>query len=154
MENIRWNTDLEIGIDVIDAQHKRLVDYINDLNKAISHGHTETVYQVMEQLRDYTMDHFAFEEELLEQAGYPLTDSHKQVHRRFEAKVEIMVSELGNGTDPMGVARRARNTMMVWLIQHIRHEDQDYAPFVKKILNKNESWVNAALKRVFGTTRA
>jgi hypothetical protein len=31
---IRWTTDLNTGIDVIDKQHMRIVDYINDLEKA------------------------------------------------------------------------------------------------------------------------
>ena len=151
MEKIIWSRDLELGIDIIDAQHKRIVDYKNDINGAIMSGDRESVYLVMEQLRDYTMDHFAFEEQLLEQSGYTLLDSHKQVHRRFEAKVEAMVTELGNGTDPMGVARRAKNTMKVWLIQHIKHEDQDYLPVVKKTLKKNQNWINSSLKRIFGS---
>lgn len=148
MEKIIWSRDLELGIDIIDAQHKRIVDYIND---AILSGDRESVYLVVEQLRDYTMDHFAFEEQLLEQSGYSLVDSHKQVHRRFEEKVENMMSELSSGHDPMGVARRAKNTMKVWLIQHIKHEDRDYLPVVKKTINKNQNWINSSLKRIFGS---
>jgi hemerythrin len=39
---------------------------------------------------------------------------------------------------------------MAWLIQHIKQEDVDYVPVVKKVLNKEKSWIDGALKRIFG----
>lgn len=151
MEKFEWTQDLNIGIDVIDSQHRRIVDYINDLSDAITNGLVEEVFDVMERLRDYTFDHFAFEEQLMEQAGYPLLKSHQLVHRRFEDKVGNMYEELTNGRDPFGVARRARNSLMVWLIQHIRHEDQDYVSLVKKVVLKEQGWISGALSRIFGS---
>jgi len=35
---IEWTNDLNTGIDVIDSQHKRIVDYINELERAIKQG--------------------------------------------------------------------------------------------------------------------
>ncbi|WP_430459542.1 bacteriohemerythrin [Thalassolituus sp. LLYu03] len=151
MDKFEWTPDLNLGIDVIDSQHRRIVDYINDLSVAISQESVDQVFDVMERLRDYTLDHFAFEEQLMEQAGYPLQKSHQLVHRRFEDKVANMVEELTNGRDPFGIARRARNSLMVWLIQHIRHEDQDYVAVVKKVVLKEQGWISGALKRIFGS---
>lgn len=151
MEKFEWTPDLNIGIDVIDSQHRRIVDYINDLSDAIANGLVEEVFDVMERLRDYTFDHFVFEEQLMEQAGYPLLKSHQLVHRRFEDKVGNMYKELTNGRDPFSIARRARNSLMVWLMQHIRHEDQDYVALVKKVVLKEQSWISGALGRIFGS---
>ena len=152
MEKFEWTEDMNIGIEVIDSQHRRIVDYINDLSDAISKSEVEEVFDVMERLRDYTFDHFVFEEQLMEQAGYPLLQSHQMVHRRFEDKVRNMYDELTGGKDPFSVARRARTSLMVWLIQHIRHEDEDYVSTVKKIVSKEQTWITGALKRIFGAS--
>ena len=70
MERIEWTADLNLGIDVIDSQHRNIVDYINQLTEAIETQQDHEVLSVLEQLASYTIDHFVFEEELLEKAGY------------------------------------------------------------------------------------
>lgn len=150
MDHFEWTDDLNLGIDIIDSQHQRIVDYINEINVAIFHEDVAMIFDVMERLKDYTMDHFAFEEQLMNQAGYVLLEAHQKVHRRFEDKISKLEESLVSGQDPFGVARRVRTSLMAWLIQHIKHEDVDYVPVVKKILNKEQSWINSALKRVFG----
>ena len=34
MAYLHWSSDLDTGIDVIDKQHQRIVDYLNELNTA------------------------------------------------------------------------------------------------------------------------
>lgn len=152
MDHFEWTDDLNLGIDIIDSQHQRIVDYINEINVAIFHEDVPMIFDVMERLKDYTMDHFAFEEQLMNQAGYVLLEAHQKVHRRFEDKITKLEESLLNGQDPFGVARRVRTSLMAWLIQHIKHEDVDYVPVVKKILNKEQSWINSAIKRIFNQT--
>lgn len=152
MEMYEWTADLNLGIEVIDAQHRQIVHYINDLTDAISSENVDEVFDVMERLRDYTLDHFVFEGQLMNQAGYVLLSAHQMVHRRFEDKIARMQEELTSGRDPFGIARRVRTSLMAWLIQHIRHEDVDYVPVVKKVLKREAGWINSALKRIFGNT--
>lgn len=154
MEITEWTQDLNIGIEVIDSQHRRIVDYINDLTHAIIAEDQAEVADVLERLRDYTFDHFAFEEQLMQKAGYELLEAHQAVHRRFEEKVVRMQEELQSGREPFGIARRVRTALLAWLIQHIRHEDVDYVPLVKKSLKSNESWIESTLTRIFGSSSA
>lgn len=84
MNNFIWTDDLDLGIDIIDSQHRQIVTYINELNSAIKNNRSEDIYTVIESVSDYTFNHFAFEEQLLERAGYVLLDAHQSVHRRFE----------------------------------------------------------------------
>lgn len=131
MEIFDWKDEYNLGIDVIDSQHKQIVHYINDLSYAITANSNTEVYSVLEQLKDYCMDHFDFEEQLMRQAGYILLEAHQGVHKRFKDKVDSIQEELMQGKDPMGVARRVRTWLMTWLIKHIQHEDIDYVPYVK-----------------------
>lgn len=151
MDKFEWTPDLELGIEVIDAQHRRIVDYINDLTDAVDNENVETVFDVMACLRDYTLDHFTFEEQLMEKAGYGLLKPHHLLHQRFEDKVIHMTDDLTSGSDPFSVAIRARHSLKTWLIQHISHEDQDYVEVVTKALQKEQGWVAGALKKIFGS---
>lgn len=73
---ILWTDDLNTGIDVIDRQHRRIVDYINDLELAKAKQDREAVGKVLDELVDYTLSHFAFEESLQEEAGYKYCKPH------------------------------------------------------------------------------
>ena len=37
MAHIIWSNDLSVGIEIIDSQHKRIVDYLNELDDARLH---------------------------------------------------------------------------------------------------------------------
>ncbi|MDO6683241.1 MULTISPECIES: bacteriohemerythrin [unclassified Oceanobacter] len=146
-----WNASYDIGVDIIDSQHRRIADYVNDLHHAIEHNDVSEVYSVMDRLKDYTVDHFSFEEQLMARAGYPLLDDHLLIHEKFCEHMELLREQLHGGTDPMNVARKMRTGLMRWLLQHIKEEDQNYASLVRKALRKESSWVSATLKRVFGS---
>lgn len=146
-----WDSSLDIGVDLIDSQHRRIMDYVNDLHEAIQNHDEDLIVDVMARLRDYTFDHFAFEEQLMERAGYPLLEPHIQVHKRFCARVEELNQSLHSGSDPFGVARKTRNDLTRWLIEHIKQEDHNYAALVRKALRQESSWVGSALRRIFGS---
>ena len=62
--NTRWDSQLKVGSDVIDNQHKVLFDLIKDLNNAIKVGASIRVVDVLlGVLRDYAFQHFQTEED-------------------------------------------------------------------------------------------
>jgi hemerythrin len=83
MSYLHWSSDLDTGIESIDQQHRRIVDYLNELSNANSAGDMAVTNHVLNELVDYTVTHFAFEEELQEKAGYPFLRAHKRVHEIF-----------------------------------------------------------------------
>lgn len=140
-----WNQSLSVGLDVIDGQHRRIVDYINELDVARHENDRDKVTQVLVGLVDYTQTHFAFEEDLMSQAGYPLSSSHKKVHDAFVKHIAKYVTEHESGRD---VTRKLLSELQVWLTNHIRNDDRDYAPFAAKSMNK--SWIKKTLTKFFG----
>ena len=81
-----WQDDLDTGIGVIDQQ-RRIVEMINTLHQTQQQGQRLAVGDVIAELVDYTLSHFAFEEELMEEAGYPFCAAHKRVHEVFTRRV-------------------------------------------------------------------
>jgi hemerythrin len=116
------------GIDVIDMQHMRIVDYINDLEKANKKGDRHGIQGVLEALVDYTLSHFAFEESLQEEAGYKYCKPHRRVHELFIRRINEYFSRFKAGEN---VAEELHKTLSAWLVNHIKRDDADYVGAVK-----------------------
>ncbi|MCB1766851.1 MAG: hemerythrin family protein, partial [Candidatus Competibacteraceae bacterium] len=81
---IEWSNALSIGIEEIDAQHKVLVDLLNQVHEAIQQRHgVEVTNEIVEQLGEYTRIHFAVEESLMRILHYPEYERHKDEHDRL-----------------------------------------------------------------------
>lgn len=128
---ITWDSRLDTGIDVIDAQHKRIVDYINDLEIAKIKGDKALTMEVIEQLIDYTQSHFGFEESMLEEAGYKFLKPHKKVHELFIKRVTEFTMRAAKGED---IADELHSMLAKWLLNHIANEDRDYSDTVKNMV--------------------
>ncbi len=150
MAHLKWSSVLDTDINVIDSQHKRIVQYINDLYDAQESGDRAKVGNVIDELVDYTLSHFAFEESLMEQAGYPFLIPHQKIHKLFTERVSTYVERYKAGED---VAGDLIVMLQKWLVNHIKLEDGDYKDIVKKNmqkLEKDEGWLKSAISRFFG----
>jgi hemerythrin len=132
---IVWNDTLNTGIGVIDSQHRRIVAYINALEEARHARDRARVGAIIEQLIDYTQSHFGFEESLMEEAGYRFLKPHQKVHELFIRRVNGFTVRAAKGED---VAEEMHSMLSTWLLNHIAHEDRDYAPAVKRMTDADE----------------
>ncbi|MCU1716077.1 bacteriohemerythrin [Pseudomonas sp. 5P_3.1_Bac2] len=134
--SIAWSAELETGIDIIDQQHQRLFGYFEEIEQCIATGDSAAVEQLCRGLIDYAISHNSFEESLMEKAGYPMHDAHHRVHEGFKTRAEGYLRRIDGGAEPLKVAREMRTDIGLWLINHIKHEDQHYAACVKKSLDR------------------
>ena len=151
MAHIEWTRGLEIGIGVIDGQHRRIVDYINTLHDVSQVPDRETVRQVIGDLIDYTYSHFAFEEALMEEAGYEFLTIHQNTHKAFCERIDHYRKRFEDGED---IADPLAELLRTWLVTHIMSDDESYAAIVKeklpRIQNKDHGrWLGNAVKRFF-----
>ena len=89
MAILQWVPDLDTGISEIDVQHRRIVDYINRVNELRATHDRKGLEEVIAEMVDYTMSHFAFEEELMQNAGYMFTGPHKRARSVDAAKAAL-----------------------------------------------------------------
>lgn len=152
MAHMKWTDDLNTGIQVIDSQHQRIVDYINDLDDiSDSHDRAE-VERILGQLVDYTLSHFAFEESLMEDAGYPFINGHKKVHQLFVKRVGDFQQRFKIGED---ITEELLRVLKSWLLNHIRSDDNDYVEIVSSRMTninttKDKGWLSRSVKKFFG----
>lgn len=125
---IVWTPNLNTGINVIDQQHRQIVDYINNLEAANRIIDKRKVRDIVDSCVDYTLSHFAFEESLQEDAGYQYVKAHKRVHELFTRKVGEYQQRLNLGED---IGGELHDMLARWLVSHIKHDDADYVSAVK-----------------------
>ncbi|MCX7149285.1 MAG: bacteriohemerythrin [Rhodocyclales bacterium] len=149
---IEWTSDLNTGIDVIDDQHKRIVDYINQLENAVSQKDSRSVGLVLDALADYCLAHFGFEESLQEKAGYALAKPHKVIHETFAKRLARYREKHNAGED---VAQQLHDMLKTWLLHHIKRDDMAYVSVVKGGIDrmsrdKNDGdWLSRSVKGFF-----
>lgn len=136
MARMFWSKDLDTGFAVIDNQHRRIVDYINDLYDARTSGHKrEDIAKVIDELVDYTLSHFTFEESMQEEAHYPFLKAHKKVHDLFAKRVAEYRERFKMGED---VSEELNNLLVTWLFNHIKRDDADYVESLKRNISQDE----------------
>lgn len=135
MTKVVWTAELEIGIPVIDGQHRQIVNHINVLTDVCDNPDRGAVALIISELVDYTYSHFAFEEALMEEAGYEALPIHQRSHDAFRLRIEALHDRFGVGED---VAAELAKLLRSWLLHHIRTDDTSYAPVVKQHLAGHE----------------
>jgi hemerythrin-like metal-binding protein len=130
---IVWQEEYNIGIEVMDYHHKTLLDLINGLyNELEKSAHNPlTITDLVEKLIDYTRYHFATEENLIQQFGYPETEAHHRYHDNFVAKIESAANRLANQSELEGYELVGYLTN--WLLEHIMKQDKKYAAHILAI---------------------
>ncbi len=89
MKTFQWSPLFETGLDEVDAQHRRLVELVNDLGDKLDSGEPERIDATLTALADYTVYHFGCEEALMDAAGVDAeyAERHRDTHRRFVQQV-------------------------------------------------------------------
>jgi hemerythrin-like metal-binding protein len=121
-----WSKLYSVGVEQIDQQHRVLVGLLNRLGASAGEGaNRETVAETLAGLVAYVREHFAAEERLMREHGYPDADAHIAAHARLAERVEAMVARHHQGATP------ALNELTIflrqWLISHILQTDKALA---------------------------
>ena len=130
MEYVAWEQRMSVGVDVLDGDHKRLLDMFNALlSGGVSNRDKDDLSALLAGLRDYTDVHFRREEDYMERAAYPDLDRHRAAHRYFIDEVEKLRREFDQGH---AVMLRIDLILLLkeWLIEHIQSVDMQYRPYL------------------------
>lgn len=127
---IQWTQDMSVGIPLIDNDHKKLIELINQLQNATQYNIDEQlIRQAMNELVDYTKYHFEREEQLMRNNNYPDYESHHQLHQNMITKMADCMQKYH--TDPSHTIDDTLNFLKDWLVNHILHSDREYIPYLK-----------------------
>lgn len=124
-----WSDELSVGLGDVDEQHQWLVTLTNRLHDELGRAdqNRAAVSAVLDELMNYTMNHFIMEEEMFQRFGYPQASQHKALHDAFTQQVLRTITDFEGGAD---VGRQVLDMLKNWLVHHIMVEDKAYVPFL------------------------
>lgn len=143
MNFIEWSDKISVGIQEIDEQHKQLVTLINRLYDAMTGGEDQfkASQEIMAELFQYTVVHFAVEECLFRIFEYPEYDAHCVHHE--ELRNQVFEINLKVQTGERLVTPELLFFLRKWITNHIMVEDKKYSPFLLK-QGLKKTWVQTS----------
>jgi len=123
------------GIDRIDVEHRRLFEILKETNDIMHDDYIFDKYDkivfVLDQLKEYTKEHFAHEEALMEEINYPDIMKQKAAHAAFCDKLaEIHLEEVDENQQEYLEDLLA--FLLNWLSVHIMRMDKAIGDFERK----------------------
>jgi hemerythrin-like metal-binding protein len=121
MAMLEWRDSFSVGISVLDADHRQLIELINQLQEARdAHRGAAVVQNVLAELGEHVREHFEREEALMARAGYPESEQHRSHHRRTTEQIAHFASLSRDGEEfPMQVLE----FMKAWFSNHVICQD-------------------------------
>ena len=132
MEKLKWSDDLSVGVELIDGQHRKWIDYYNSAAEALhSMQGPSRIASTLGFLIDYTEEHFSTEEKYMEEYGYPGFQDHAAIHNDLRMTLSNLVAdyEEDGATNPL--AGSIDTFLGNWLVMHIRDVDMKFGQFLK-----------------------
>jgi hemerythrin-like metal-binding protein len=124
---IAWKSFYTVNHPVLDAEHKQIIEYVNELYVAMnSPMDSEAKKRVLERLVQYTQTHFDHEEKFMREVDYPDLAVHKALHDDMRRRTIGLRTHLTSVT-----ARDVLVFLKDWLLDHIQGEDKKYASYVE-----------------------
>ena len=122
MEKIEWDDSLSIGVKLIDDQHRRLIQHLNDMSAAIEsrHGPQEIAIITLSFLIDYTDFHFGAEERHMRETSFPGLERQLEAHREFRKTLTDLESDFTDEGATILLADAIDTFLVNWLRNHIR----------------------------------
>ncbi len=132
MKEITWTSDLSIGVELIDEQHKMLIKHLNDLSQSLESGQGPAkIATTLNFLIDYTNFHFTAEEKHMTANDYPEFENHKKMHETFKTTLTNAEEDLKEEGATKSLADSIDTLLVKWLFEHIRTIDIAFGKFLK-----------------------
>lgn len=132
-----WKDKYEVGVELIDSQHKELFKRVEDFIKVIrstslGEEKAQKVIETLEFMKEYVVEHFRDEEEYQIKIGYPDYEKHKQIHDGMVSFVLEVSEEYEKNGYNNALIQKFAGRLLTWLINHVAAEDQKIADYAAK----------------------
>ena len=152
-----WDDHFDTGLEIIDTQHKKLVELVNLLARAVAFKSDELhLNQIFDELLKYTVYHFDSEEMIWEKyvQNDLMEEEHKKIHQEFVDTIARLKFE-ANERSTTEIAQETLAFLVQWLASHILETDRFMAYVVLSLQagNDRQSAKQHATQKMGGFTR-
>ena len=125
---IVWKSFYGVGDAILDSQHKQILAIISDLYTAIGEGRDQALLKpLLDRLHEYTISHFDYEEQVMQDHAYAAFAEHKTLHDWLRRRTVELRAHMNLVTGP-----DLLHFLKEWWVGHIQSQDKQYAPYLKK----------------------
>lgn len=127
MPIMEWSSDLDVGVERMNDEHKDILDLMNRISDAAENGQSgPPVIALVDQLAQVTIDHFRDEEAFMASINYEGLTTHKLIHQDLLKKYGEFADLIraDNGQLP----HKFLMFLKLWLTAHIKGIDMKYSP--------------------------
>ena len=128
---IRWSEKMSVGNPILDRDHRTLIGLVNQMSQPANRQDRAVLEFVLDELLDYTVAHFAREEDYMRQFDFSDLERHISIHRGLTNQLVDIRNSFITGNRDMGV--EVSDFVANWLRNHIMREDQRYVGEAKEI---------------------
>ena len=120
---IVWKPEYDLGIPIIDEQHRGIVTIINSLYFGVQGGHIKNIFSpTIVMLRSYADIHFQTEEFYLDSIEYPGAADHRLLHQGYTSTLAGIERERSIDSEPPHLM----DFLKKWWLGHICEEDMHF----------------------------
>jgi len=124
-----WDKRLSVGAPAMEAQHRLLVESLNELHNAVMRGEPRAVTGMfLRTFMAYTRNHHAAEETLMARVDYPEVQQHRALHRELMQNLVTELARVDRGE--ITVTVEFLHFLRDWLVNHIQKVDRAYLPWI------------------------
>lgn len=124
-----WKDDYNTGIEEIDNQHKRLFELGSQIFELVNLkdglDHYDEIMSILNDLREYTIYHFDYEENYMKSINYNDLKNHKELHDKLIDKISNIETK-DIDMEQNTVLIQLLDFIANWIGNHILKEDFKY----------------------------
>ncbi|WP_367569148.1 bacteriohemerythrin [Lacrimispora sp.] len=133
---LRWRNSFSCNIQEIDNQHKKLFEISSKLNILApicsKIDFEDEIKEVLNELKEYAIYHFDYEEKLLQKFSYKDFEEHHQAHTVFLDQV-LKFERDNQKLNKPEIVTNIISFLTGWITAHILKTDMKYKDFFKDL---------------------
>lgn len=131
---LEFNEAIMTGDEVIDTQHRYLIDLINEIADVVDNGTAETeLGPILPMLQYFVEWHFDREEQCMNRRNCPFADVNKQAHTAFLETVATLKDQYHRDGASQELALHMHTQLCDWLVTHIQGIDAKIRDFPEPV---------------------
>ena len=131
---IKLDKSMEVGVKLIDDQHKELISRINAfVDLGVKSYTKEETRKMLDSLGSYIRKHFTDEQKIHLDTKYPEATWHKEQHALYIKEFEALSEEYNKNGVSTAFTLKLTNSIIGWIVKHIKSADVTFGKYHKSL---------------------
>lgn len=128
---VELSETFELDCGELDQDHQRLVEMLNEIVAMLDRGKTESCKSKVLEFVNFSKLHFGREELLLDKAGYPDLQRHRNHHARLIKKMDHILEFAGMAAVNDKARESLKKELVFFLMDDVITTDLEFKSFVR-----------------------